>query len=160
MSRLLKRQAKSTFKHQILLTLLCQHIIVSMSINSTPNNLKDTNCKKGHVAQWPPIPYLPVTSILKTSTSTESLKVKLNTAGNLICMEVIKDRDNKKYMKHLMTIQRLQGTKGVDEKLLLTMRELVDKNKILKALSKLRTRETCEAKELCLLEIYKAVTSH
>jgi hypothetical protein len=69
-----------------------------MSINTTPNNLKDTGCKNGHVAQHPPIPFVPVTSILKTSTSMESIKVKLDAASDLICLEVFENRDNKKYL--------------------------------------------------------------
>jgi hypothetical protein len=75
-----------------------------MSINTTPDNLKGTHYKKEHVAQLPPIPYVPVTSILKTSTLTELIKVKLNTGGNLIHLEVFEDRDDKKYLKHLMTL--------------------------------------------------------
>jgi hypothetical protein len=37
-----------------------------------------------------------VTSLLKTSTSMESINVKLNAAGNLIHLEVCMDRINKK----------------------------------------------------------------
>jgi hypothetical protein len=48
---------------------------------------------------------MPVTSILKISTSVESIKVKLNEVGNLISLKVFEDGDNKKYMKHLMTLQ-------------------------------------------------------
>ncbi len=114
------------------------------------------DCKKGHVAQWHPIPYVPVTSILKTSTSTKSIKVKLKAAGDLICLEVFEDGDNNKYLKHLMTLQCLQATKGVEEKLLLLKRELGNKNKILKALRKLLSRETLVAKKLHLLEISMA----
>jgi hypothetical protein len=113
----------------------CQHnLILSISINTTPKDLKDTDCKKGHVVQWPPTPYVPVTSILKTSTLTESIKVKLNAASNLICLEVFEDGDKETYLRNLMTLQHLQATKGVEEKLLLARRELVDKNKILKVL--------------------------
>ncbi len=82
---------------------------------------------------------MPVTSILKISTSVESIKVKLNEVGNLISLKVFEDGDNKKYMKHLMTLQWLMATK---EKLLLVTRELVEKNKNLKTLCKLHTGET------------------
>ncbi len=154
-SQLLKHQAKSAFKCLILYTALlksnCKH-----ECKYTPDDLKDTGCKKEHVAQWPPIPYMPVTSVLKTSTLTESIRVNLNFAGNLICLVFFEDRDNKKYLKRLMTLQHLQATKGVEEKLLLATRELGDKNKILKVLPKLRAREIIEAKELSLMEISKA----
>jgi hypothetical protein len=55
-----------------------------------------------------------------------------------------------------MTLQSLQAAKGVEEKLLLATRELVNKNKILKVLCKLHTEKIREAKELCLLEIFEA----
>jgi hypothetical protein len=99
---------------------------------------------------------MPVTSILKTSTLVVTIKVKLNATGNEICLEVFEDVDNKKYLKHLMTLQHLQATKGMEKKLLIASRELVNKNKILNALCKLHTLVTCEAKELCLMEIPKA----
>jgi hypothetical protein len=50
-----------------------------------------------------------------------------------------------------MTLQQLQATKGVEEKLQLGTRGLGEKNNILKVLHKLRTGETRKAKELCLL---------
>jgi hypothetical protein len=145
------------FKRLMLSMPLCRRLIIaSMSIKSTPENLKDTDCKKGYVAQQPPIPYMPVTSLLKTSTSAELIKVKLIAAGNLICLEVFEDGNHNRYLKHLMTLQQLMATKGVEEKLLLATRELGDKNKILKTLRKLRTRETREAKEHHLLKVSKA----
>jgi hypothetical protein len=55
-----------------------------------------------------------------------------------------------------MTLQHLQAMKGVEERLILITRELGDKNKILKALCKLCTGETNEAKELHLLEVTNA----
>ncbi len=112
MSRLLKCQPRSLFKHLILPSLLCWHLITSMSVNKTPDNLKDTNCGKGLLAQWPPIPYVPVTSILTTSALTELIKVKLNAAGDLICLEVSEEGDNKKYQKYLMTLPASTSYKG------------------------------------------------
>ncbi len=55
-----------------------------------------------------------------------------------------------------MTLKQLQATMDAEERLLLATRELGDKNKILKVLCKLRTRETHEAKELHLLEVSEA----
>ncbi len=127
-----------------------------MSINTTPNDLKDTDNKKGHVAQGPPIPYVLVTSRLKTSMPTESIKVKLTATGYLICLEVFEDRDYKMYLKQLIILQRLQATKGVEEKLLLATEELKEKNKILKTLRKSHTMETREAKQLHLMEVSAA----
>ena len=76
--------------------------------------------------------------------------------GQLICLEVFEDGDNKKYVKHLMTLQCPQAMEGVKEMLLLVTRELGNKKQILKALCKLRTGKTHEAKELHLLEVTNA----
>jgi hypothetical protein len=99
--------------------------------------------QEGHVAQRPPITYVPLTSVLTTSTLAELIKVKLNTAGDLIRLENFEDGDNQKNLNHLMTLQQLMATKDVEEKLLLATSKLGEKNKH-------------EAKELHLLEISKA----
>ena len=44
---LLKRPAKNAFKHLILKTPLCQHLLLSMSSNPMSVELSDTDCKKG-----------------------------------------------------------------------------------------------------------------
>jgi hypothetical protein len=113
-------------------------------------NPLDTICKKRHVVQWPPILYMPVTSLLKSSTSTESIKVRLNVVGDLICLDVFEDGDNNMYLKHLMTLHHLQSTKGVEEKLLLATKELTEKNKILEMLCKLHTRRSVKQRNTVL----------
>ncbi len=125
-------------------------------MNTAPNNLKNTICKKGHVVQRLLVPYVLITSILTMSTSIELIWIKLNMVGYPIFLEVFEDRYNEKYLKYLMTLQCLIVTEGVEEKLLLATRELQDKNKILKALRKLCTGETLDAKELHLMEISEA----
>jgi hypothetical protein len=102
-----------------------------VSVNTTPDNLWEGTCgattahplHAGH-------------KHFHDLTSMESNKVKLNAAGNLISLEVFEDGDNKKYLKQLMTLQHLQATKGVAEKLLLATKELREKNKILKTIRK------------------------
>jgi hypothetical protein len=61
-----------------------------MKVNTAQEDLQDSDCKKGHVAQRLPILYVPVTSVFKTSTSTESIKVKLNVTDYLICLEILR----------------------------------------------------------------------
>jgi hypothetical protein len=113
----LKHPAKSLFKCFILVTPLCQNLLISMSSNLSPNDLRDTNCKKKHVALQPPILYRPVKSVPHSSLSTKSIKVTL-ASGNLMCLEVYNEGDNEKYLKHIMALNCQQKDKGPERQLL------------------------------------------
>ncbi len=75
-SRLLERPEKSVFKRLILTTLLCQHLLLSMSSTPTSYNLSNADCKKGQVTQRPPISYVVSKNSLLVSTSQETVKIK------------------------------------------------------------------------------------
>ena len=55
-----------------------------------------------------------------------------------------------------MTLQHLQATKDVEEKLLFATKAFTEKNKILEMLCKTRTGEAREANELRFLEVSEA----
>jgi hypothetical protein len=76
-SRLLERPVKSAFKHLILTTPLCQHLLLSMSSTPTSHELSDTECEKGQVTQRPPIPYAVSKNGLLVRTSQETINVKM-----------------------------------------------------------------------------------
>ena len=88
---------------------------IGMSSNLVPKDLKDTNCKKGDVAQQPPVPYAPVKSILPSS-SNKSVKVKLP-SDNHIKIDMFEGRDNEKYIKHIKPYDCLGKEKGLNAKL-------------------------------------------
>jgi hypothetical protein len=102
MSQLLKRPAKSAFKHLILMMPLCQHLLLSMSSTPTSQELSNAECEKGQVTQQPPIPYAVSKNGLLLSTSRETIKIKTpkeESKQTLLCNGV----DGEEYMKHLMS---------------------------------------------------------
>jgi hypothetical protein len=56
-SQLLRRPAKSTFKRLILMTPLCQHYLLKMSMVPGINELFDAEWKRGQVTPQPPVLY-------------------------------------------------------------------------------------------------------
>ena len=106
--RLLKLPAKSTFKHLILKTTLCQHLLLSMSSSPTSVELSDADCKKGQVSQWPPISYTQSKSSTALISSRDTIKMKTHEGESkqtLLC-----DRaDGEEYAKYLMSFGQYSG---------------------------------------------------
>ena len=75
-SRLLRRPGKSTFKHLILTTPLCQHHVLSMSMITGITELTDTECERGQVTSWPPVPYTKSKAGLVLQASRDTIKLK------------------------------------------------------------------------------------
>jgi hypothetical protein len=66
--------------------------------------LTDQECEKGHVTQWPPIPYATskAETILKASRET----VKMKTPEGEVKMAVLSDSPGaEEYLQHLNTFQ-------------------------------------------------------
>ncbi len=113
MSRLLKRPVKSVFKHLILMTPLCQQLLLSMSSTPTSYKLSNTDCKKGHVTQWLPIPYAVSKNGLLVSTLQETAKIK--TPRGESKQSLLGNRvDGEEYVKHLMTFFHFMEKKGYE----------------------------------------------
>jgi hypothetical protein len=90
------------FKRLKLMTLLCQHLLLSMSSTPMSNKLSDADCEKGQVTQWLPIPYAVSKNGLLMSTLQETVKIntpegdsKQTLLGNVA--------DGEEYVKHLMS---------------------------------------------------------
>jgi hypothetical protein len=110
-SQLLERQEKSAFKRLVLATLLCQHLLLSMSFTPTSYELSDADCEKGHVTQRPPIPYAVFKNGLLVRTSQETVKIKTpegESKQSLLGNGV----DGEEYMKHLMSFFHFMEKKG------------------------------------------------
>ncbi len=55
-----------------------------MSTNlKSPDMLKDPECKKGQLSQWPPIPYVPVIDAVTAKEEPQVLKVKVPDASHI-----------------------------------------------------------------------------
>ncbi len=94
-TRLLKRPAKSTFKHLILKAPLCQHLLLSMSSNPTTVELSDPDCEKG-----PPISY--ATSKSSTALISSRDTIKMKTPEGESKQTILGDGANgEEYVKHL-----------------------------------------------------------
>ncbi len=110
-SRLLECPAKSKFKRLILTMPLCQHLLLSMSSTPTSYKLSDADCEKGHVTQWPPIPYAVSKNGLLASTLQETVKIK--TPKGESKQSLLGDgADREEYMKHLMSFFHFMEKKG------------------------------------------------
>jgi hypothetical protein len=69
----------------------------------SPDRLKDTDCKKGQLSHWLPIPYVPVVDILTPKEETQLFKVKLPDASHL-SMPIYSHGNNKEYLAHIVAV--------------------------------------------------------
>ncbi len=110
MSQLLERPEKSAFRHLILTTPLCQHLLLSMCSTPTSYKLSNTNCEKGQVTQRPPILYAVSKNGLLVSTLQETVKIK--TPKGETKQSVLGDRaEGEEYLKHLMSFAQFMEKK-------------------------------------------------
>ena len=91
---------------------LCKHLLLAMSTNLAPNDLKDTDCKKGSLLSGLLLPtYKP------TIAEPNKIKLKLP-GGNQITCALLQDMSNADtYVKHLQLFYRVMEEKKLDVKL-------------------------------------------
>ncbi len=85
-----------------------------MSSTPTSYKLSDADCKKGHVTQWPPIPYAVSKNGLLVSTSRETVKIK-TPKGESKQSLLGNGAEGEEYVKHLMSFFRFMEKKGYAE---------------------------------------------
>jgi hypothetical protein len=73
-----------------------------MSSTPTSYKLSNADCKKGHVTQWPTLPYAVSNNGLLVSTSRETVKIK-KPEGESKQILLGDGADGEEYMKHLMS---------------------------------------------------------
>jgi hypothetical protein len=116
-------------------------------MSSTPLSyeLSDTDCKKGHVTQRPPIPYAVSKNGLLVSTSRETVKMK--TPEGESKQSLLGDgADWEEYMKHLMSFFRFMEKKGYKADLEAASKVILGTTTALKKLSKAQHGEKDPAK--------------
>jgi hypothetical protein len=59
----------------------------------TPEELKDSKCKKGQLSSWPPISYVPLTDLITTKETPDNLKMKLLN-GTVFNMSIFSQGNN------------------------------------------------------------------
>jgi hypothetical protein len=97
--------------------------------------LSDADCKKGHVNQWPPIPYAVSKNGLLVSTSQETLKIKIPKGeSKQSCLGNI--ADGEEYVKHLMSFFHFMKKKGYEADLKKASKVTLSATTALKKLAK------------------------
>jgi hypothetical protein len=80
-------------------TRLWQHAKMSTTLK-TPDGLKDSECKKGQLSNWPPIPYIPMVDIVTPKEDPQIFKVKLLDDSHL-SMPIYSCGNTEKYLTHI-----------------------------------------------------------
>jgi hypothetical protein len=88
---------------------------MSTSLKS-PDRLKDTECKKGQLSNWLPIPYVPVVDILMPKENPPIFKIKLPNASHLLSMPIYSHGNNEKYLAHIVAVLQVIEQKGLPKK--------------------------------------------
>ncbi len=155
-SQLLERPAKSAFKHLILTTPLCQHLLLSMSSTPASHELSNADCKKGKVTQRPPIPYEVSKNGLLVSTLQETINVK-TPEGESKHTLLGNGADREEYVKHLMSFFQFMKKKGYKADLEAAAKVTLSATTALKKLAKAQTREKdpAKVKRLTKVEVAK-----
>jgi hypothetical protein len=132
---------------------LCQHLLLSMSSTPTSYKLSNADCKKGHVTQWPPIPYAVSKNGLFVSTSREIVKIK-TPEGESKQSLLGNGSDGEEYVKHLMSFARFMEKKGYEADLEAASKVTLSATTALKKLAKAQCREkdTAKAERLAKVE--------
>jgi hypothetical protein len=107
---------KSLFKKTLLGTGLWRYTYVKMSTNlKFTDMLKDAECKKGQLAQRPPILYVPVVDVVTPKEDPAVLKVKLPNDSH-ISVPIFSCGNNKEYIAHIVVVLRIIKQKGLQKK--------------------------------------------
>jgi hypothetical protein len=96
----------------VLSTTLWQHAKMSTTLKA-PKGLKDSECKKGQLSSWPPIPYVPSTDLVTSKEESQSLKIKLSD-GSVFNMSIYSCGSTKEYLAHIVTVLCIIKQKGLD----------------------------------------------
>ncbi len=124
-----------------------------MSSIPTFYKVSDADCKKGHVTQWPPIPYAVSKNGLLISTLQETVKIK-TTKGVSKQSLLGNGADGEEYMKHLMSFFHFMEKKGYEADLEAASKVTLGATTALKKLAKAQhgEKDPAKAKRLTRVE--------
>jgi hypothetical protein len=121
---------------------------MSTSLKS-PDGLKDTECEKGQLSHWPPIPYVPVIDIVMPKEEPQIFKIKLPDASHLN-MPIYSRGNNKEYLAHIVAVLWVINQKGLPKKCRVLAKAVVKQSEALKNLQEAVTSVDVTA---CKVEI-------
>jgi hypothetical protein len=87
---------------------------MSTNLKST-DMLKDAKCKKGQLAQRPPIPYIAVVDVVMPKEDSAMLKVKLPDDSH-ISAPIFSRGNNEEYIVHIVAVLHIDKQKGLPKK--------------------------------------------
>jgi hypothetical protein len=105
---------------------------MSTSLKS-PGRLKDAECKKGQLSNWPPIPYVPVVDIVMPKEEPQIFKVKLPDVSHL-SMSIYSHGNKKEYLAHIVAVLWIIDQKGLPKKCRILTKAVVRRSEALKNL--------------------------
>jgi hypothetical protein len=123
---------KSSFKKLLLSTGLWQYAKMSTTLKS-PDRLKDAECKKGQLSNWPPILYVPVTDIVTPKEDLQVHKVKLPD-NSYINMHIYSRGNNEEYLTHIVAVLRFIKQRGLGSRCRKLKKAVLKQSKMLKNL--------------------------
>jgi hypothetical protein len=156
MEKVLRVPAKSCFKRLILETSLWSYSM-SSNLKSPPEGLKASKCKKGKSSAQPPIPYVPLTDLIK-KWEGEQIKVKMPDGTNF-SMSTFMRGTNKDYLVHVIVVLRIIVKKGTAAEIKVAWLALSAIRKEMAPILQELPDESKEAKKLHLasLEQFKGI---
>jgi hypothetical protein len=119
---------------------------MSTSLKS-PDGLKDTECKKGQLSHWPPIPYVPVVDIVAPKEDPQVFKIKLPDASHL-SMPINSRGNNEEYLTHIVAVLQVIEQKGLPKKCQVLAKAVARQSKALKNL-----QEAAESRDTVLTSV-------
>jgi hypothetical protein len=105
---------------------------MSTSLKS-PEGLKNVECKKGQLSDWPPIPYVPETDIVTPKEEPQVFKVKLPDESHL-SMPIYSRGNNEEYLAHIIAVLQIIDQNGLPKKYRMLAKAVVRQSEVLKNL--------------------------
>ncbi len=105
---------------------------MSTSLKSS-DGLKDTECKKGQLSHWLPIPYVPVVDIVMPKEEPQVFKIKHPDKSHL-SMPIYSHGNNKEYLAHIVVVLQVIEQKGLPKKCQVLAKAVVRWSEVLKNL--------------------------
>jgi hypothetical protein len=125
---------KSYFKKLLLGTGLWRYTYLKMSTNlKSLYALKDAECKKGQLSQWPPIPNVPVVDVVTPKEEPTVLKVKLPDNSH-ISVPILSRGNNEEYIAHIVAVLRIINQKWLAKKCWVFAKAIAKRQEALKNL--------------------------
>ncbi len=115
--------------------------------------LKDLECKKGQLAIWPPISYVPPTD-LHGSTESETIKVKLPD-GTTVSVKAFSSGNNEDYILHWAAMFRLFEQKGLKPDVEVRAKAARDQMGVLEVIHKALSGSTAADKKKTMTDAEK-----